>query len=173
MKQLFAPEDIAAALDRLAPTIVGELGADFTMVPILTGGFVFGSDLARALYRAGANPEVDFLQLSSYGAGRSSSGDVKIVKDVAASVEGRTVLLVDDVLDTGRSLNKAHALLSARGASRIATVVAVNKPQAKREAPIVADFSLFTLTEDAYLVGYGLDDAGRHRGAPGILAMPD
>lgn len=163
---------IAARLNVLAEDIVRDLGEAFTMVPILTGGFVFAADLARALYRAGADPEIDFIQLSSYGQGRVSSGDVQLVKDVTASVAGQTILIVDDVLDTGRSVAHARELFASRGAERVVACVAVDKTSVSRKAP-PADYRLFDLGENSYLVGYGMDDAGCMRGCPSINALSD
>ncbi|MEM9233159.1 MAG: phosphoribosyltransferase family protein [Pseudomonadota bacterium] len=172
MRTVFDTEQIEARLSVLADEVVSDLGPNFTMVPILTGGFVFAADLARALYRAKADPEIDFIQLSSYGAGRVSSGDVQLVKDVTASVEDQTILLVDDVLDSGRSISFVRDLFAGRGARRIVTCVAVDKTYIT-DRGFSAEHSLFDMTESAYLVGYGMDDAGALRGLPTISALQD
>lgn len=170
MKTLFTEADIARRTDEVAREIVADLGPHFVLAPILTGGFVFGADLARALYRAGADPEIDFVQLASYGSSRESSGLVRVVKDFTLPLEGQTVLLVDDVLDSGRSLAHAKGMLRERKAARAAIAVAVrkNKP---RSAEVEADFAAFAAPGDAFLVGYGMDDAGQKRGIPFIGAM--
>jgi hypoxanthine phosphoribosyltransferase len=170
MQVLYTETEIADALAALAPRIVADLGQSFTMIPILNGGFMFGADLARALYRADADPEVDFLQLSSYGAGRESSGEVRLLKDLNAPVEGQAVLLVDDVLDSGRSLYHARRLVTERGASRVAICVAVDK-RVPRAHEVEADYALFRRDGNAFLVGYGMDDAGVRRAMPQIAEL--
>ena len=167
MDILFDETRIARRTETLAAEIVRDLGTDFVLAPILTGGFVFGADLARALTRAGADPEIDFVQLASYGAGRESSGLVRVVKDFTHEMKGQTVLLVDDVLDSGRSLAHAVAMLREREAGRVAVAVAVRKEK-PRAAVIEADYAAFEAPGDAFLVGYGMDDAGGKRGMPGI-----
>ena len=167
MDILFNETMIASRTDEVARDVVRDLGPDFVLAPVLTGGFVFGADLARALSRAGADPEIDFVQLASYGAGRESSGLVRVIKDFTHAVNGQTVLLVDDVLDSGRSLAHAKAMLTERGAARVAVAVAVRKDK-PRAVPIEADYAAFDAPGDAFLVGYGMDDAGGKRGLPGI-----
>jgi hypoxanthine phosphoribosyltransferase len=170
MRKLFSEAEIAARVEGLAAEIVADLGPSFVLAPVLTGGFVFGADLARALHRAGADPEIDFVQLASYGGARESSGLVRVVKDFTAPMAGQTVLLVDDVLDTGRSLAHATEMLRERKAARVAIAVAVDK-KAERAAKVRADYAAFTAPGDAFLVGYGMDDAGLARGLPWIGAV--
>ena len=167
MDILFDETAIASRTDEIARHIAADLGTDFVLAPVLTGGFVFGADLARALSRAGADPEIDFVQLASYGAGRESSGLVRVIKDFTHTVKGQTVLLVDDVLDSGRSLAHAKAMLAERGAARVAIAVAVRKDK-PRAVAVEADYAAFDAPGDAFLVGYGMDDAGGKRGLPGI-----
>ena len=113
---LFSAEKIAARLDSLAEEIVRSIGKEFMIVGLLRGSFVFTADLIRALYRHGAEPQIDFMTLSSYGEGTSSSGKVVVGRDIADDVKGRQVLIVDDILETGRTLSFALALLKERGA---------------------------------------------------------
>ena len=167
MEILFDEARIARRTEALAGEIVRDLGPHFVLAPILTGGFVFGADLARALVRAGADPEIDFVQLASYGAGRESSGLVRVVKDFTSDMADQTVLLVDDVLDSGRSLAHAVAMLRDRRAARVAIAVAVRKDK-PRAVPVEVDYAAFEAPGDAFLVGYGMDDAGGKRGLPGI-----
>ncbi len=167
MKTVFSESAISAAMVSLAQNVKQGLGPHFTMVPILTGGFIFAADLIRELYKVGCDPEVDFIQLSSYGTGRESSGDVKMLKDVTIPVEGQSVLLVDDVLDSGRSLWHARALLLGQGAKSVSICVAVDK-QTTRTNDVQADYVLLKTDGDAFLVGYGMDDAGLRRGLPFI-----
>ena len=170
MRTLYPAEAVRDRTESLAHQIVRDLGPDFVLAPVLTGGFVFGADLARALYAAGADPVIDFVQLASYGEARESSGLVRVVKDFTLPLEGRTVLLVDDVLDSGRSLAHAAGMLAERRAGRTAVAVAVRKDK-PRAADIRADYAAFDAPGAAFLVGYGMDDAGRKRGAPDIGVM--
>ncbi|GGY55252.1 phosphoribosyltransferase [Parvularcula lutaonensis] len=170
MRTLFTEADIRARADELAASIVADLGKRFVLAPVLTGGFIFGADLARALVKAGADPEIDFVQLASYGHGRESSGLVRVVKDFTLDLAGRTVLLVDDVLDSGRSLAHGQTMLRERKAARVAIAVAVRKDK-ERAVPVDADYALFEAPADAFLVGYGMDDKGLQRGVPTIGAL--
>ncbi|WP_031552475.1 phosphoribosyltransferase [Parvularcula oceani] len=172
MKALFDEAAISDGCDRLARRIVADLGSDFVLAPVLTGGFVFGADLARALNRHGADPEIDFVQLASYGHGRESSGLVRVVKDFTSPMAGQTVLLVDDVLDSGRSLAHATQMLRERKAARVAIAVAVDKKK-ERAVEVAADYALFEAPADAFLVGYGMDDAGLKRSVPWIGVLND
>ena len=167
MQILFDETSIAQRTQALAAEILRDLGPHFVLAPVLTGGFVFGADLARALARGGADPEIDFVQLASYGAGRESSGLVRVVKDFTHDMRDQTVLLVDDVLDSGRSLAHAKDMLAGKGAARVAVAVAVRKDK-PRAVEIEADYAAFDAPGDAFLVGYGMDDAGGKRGLPGI-----
>lgn len=170
MRVLFSETDIAARLEAVAADIARDLGGGVLIVGVLRGGFIFSADIARALWRAGADAEIDFLGLSSYGAARESSGAVRVTKDLSADPVGRTVLLVDDVLDTGASLAFAIRLLHEHGADAVKTCVAVDKRIGRvAEAAVPrADYSLFEAAAPDFLVGYGMDDAGAKRGAPFI-----
>lgn len=170
MRVLFDEEAIAERIEAVAVAIARDLGASFVLAPVLSGGAILGADLLRALYRAGADPSVDFVQLASYGNAKESSGLVRVLKDFTHDVEGKAVLLVDDVLDSGRSLAHATEMLRAKKAGRIAIAVAVTKDK-PRAADVTADYSLFEAPGDAFLVGYGMDDAGLKRGVPVIGAV--
>lgn len=154
--------EIAARIEDMARDIRAAMGDHTTVVPVLTGSFVFAADLIRALARAGADWPLDFITLSSYGKGSESSGTVRIVRDLVMSIEGRDVLLVDDILDTGRTLSAAREILLERGARSVKLCALLDKPS-RRIAPIESDFTGFTVPNE-FLVGYGLDHAGRHRG---------
>lgn len=154
--------EIAARIEDMARDIRAALGEETTVVPVLTGSFVFAADLIRALARTGADWPLDFITLSSYGKGSESSGTVRVVRDLVMSIEGRDVLLVDDILDTGRTLSAAREMLLARGARSVRLCTLLDKPS-RRVVAIEADFTGFTVP-DEFLVGYGLDHAGRHRG---------
>ena len=104
---------IAERVDALAAAIAREESREFLAVVVLKGSFVFAADLIRALHRAGADPQVDFLTLASYGKGTRSSGSVQVVHDLAEEVAGRSILLVDDILESGRTLAFARDLLNS------------------------------------------------------------
>lgn len=167
MRTLFSEDDVRSRVDALAADIAGTMPRDFLMAPVLTGAFVFAADLLRALHRLGCDPNVDFVQLSSYGGARASSGVVTLLKDFSAPLEGRSVLLIDDVLDTGRSLHFARNMVLDRGARDAKIAVLVRKATG-RSADIDADFVGFEAAADEFIVGYGMDDDGRARGLPFI-----
>ena len=161
---IFSPEVIAARLHALAGEIVAAGFERLLVIPILTGSFVFSADLLRGLHQAGLAPEVDFLSLASYRRGTRSSGSVDILRDMELDVTGRDVLLVDDILDTGRTLAYAKDLVAARGARRIGTCVLLNK-RVRRAVDISADFVAFDCPP-VFVVGYGMDLAHRDRELP-------
>lgn len=161
---------IAARIAQLAKAIAADYPKDFLLAPVLTGAFIFAADLVRALHRLGADPVVDFVQLSSYGGARTSTGVVRLLKDFSVSLEGRQVLIVDDVLDTGRSLHFAKQMTLDRGAALAKVCVLVRKATG-RSADIDADYVGFEAGADEFLVGFGMDDDGATRGLPFIGAV--
>lgn len=161
---VFSAEAIAIRLEELAAEVSAARLEPLLVIAILKGSFVFAADLIRALNRAGLQPEVDFLTLSSYRKSRVSRGSVDILRDVEMDVEGRNVLLVDDVLDSGRTLAFAKDLVAARGARQIRTCVLLDK-MTKRAVDVTADFRAFDCP-DAFVVGYGMDVAHRFRELP-------
>src|SRR5215468_1286612 len=115
LRVLFTAADIAARVDTLAMEIAGAMPADFVIVGLLKSAAVFVADLARALDRAGARPEIEFIRLSSYGLAKKSSGAVQLVGDIPTDLKGRPVLIVDDIVDTGRSITYAAVQLRQCG----------------------------------------------------------
>lgn len=169
MRILHSEEAVRARIEALAGEIARGMPADFLLAPVLTGAFVFAADLIRALNRLGADPDVDFVQLSSYGGARVSSGVVRTLKDFNVDLEGRDVLIVDDVLDSGRSLHFARRMVLDRGARSARVCVLVRKATG-RSADIEADYVGFEAGAGDFLIGYGMDDDGRKRGVPYIGA---
>ncbi|MEZ5775661.1 MAG: hypoxanthine phosphoribosyltransferase [Hyphomicrobiaceae bacterium] len=161
---IFSPEEIAERIDRLAKEIVAAGLQNLLVVAVLKGSFVFAADLIRALHRAGLSPEVDFISLSSYRSGTSSSGKVEILRDVESDVAGRDVLLVDDILESGRTLAYAKDLMAARKARTVKTCVLLDKP-VERAAEIAADYCAFECP-NVFVVGYGMDLAHKFRELP-------
>jgi hypoxanthine phosphoribosyltransferase len=166
LRVLFSAAEIAARVDTLAGEIAHTLPADFVMVGLLKGAWVFVADLARALERAGANPEIEFMRLSSYGLAKKSSGAVQLLGDIPPELAGRPVLLVDDIVDTGRSIAFAAAQLRQRGISNLWICALLDKPQ-RREVEVAIDFVGFTIG-DVFVVGYGADYAEKYRHLPYI-----
>jgi hypoxanthine phosphoribosyltransferase len=164
---LYPAEIIARRNAELASEI---RAAGFTdnvvVVAILKGSFVFAADLIRALHFAGISPEVDFMSLSSYRAGTTSSGTVTVIRDIETVVAGRNILIVDDILESGRTLAYARRTIEERGAARVAVAVLLEKP-GKRAAVIDAEFVGF-ICPDKFVVGYGMDAAHAFRELPFI-----
>ena len=138
IRVLYDAKAIAARNDEMAKEIAAAGYKDLLVVSILKGSFVFAADLIRALYDAGMSPEVEFITLSSYRTGTVSAGEVTVLRDIETDVSGREVLLVDDILESGRTLAFARDLMRSRGASRVGIAVLLDKP-GKLAQPIKAD----------------------------------
>ena len=164
VRVLFDEATIARRNEELARAVKAAEPTSLLVVAVLKGSFMFAADLIRALHRAGLEPQVEFIHLSSYRAGTVSSGQVTILRDVESEVRGRDVLLVDDILESGRTVVFAKDLLMARGARRVLTTVLLEKP-GKRAVSIDADFVGFTCP-DVFVVGYGMDVAHSYRQLP-------
>lgn len=161
---IYAPDVIARRLDELAHEIAATGRDGIMVVAVLKGSFVFAADLIRALHAVGLEPEVDFLTLSSYKRSTTSSGQVEILRDLDLDVTGRNILLVDDVLDSGRTLAFAKDLIAARGAQSIATCVLLDK-RTERAVDIEADHAAFQC-DPQYFVGFGMGAVGKFRELP-------
>ena len=166
IRPLFDETRIAERTRGLASEIAAASPQDLLAVAVLKGSFMFAADLLRALHGAGLAPQVEFVHLSSYGAGTTSSGRITVLRDIDSAVAGRDVLLIDDILESGRTLAFARDLLLGRGARRVLLAVMLEKP-GKRTVPIEADFVGFTCP-DLFVVGYGMDAAHRYRQLPFI-----
>jgi hypoxanthine phosphoribosyltransferase len=164
IRVLYDEAAIAARNETLAQEIKAAGTRDLLVVAILKGSFMFAADLIRAMHRAGLSPQVEFVHLSSYRDAMISSGQVEILRDVQSDVRGRDVLLVDDILESGRTLAFAKDLLAARGAKRVLSAVLLEKPD-KRAVQIKADFVGFHCP-DYFVVGYGMDVAHSWRQLP-------
>lgn len=161
---LYSAEEIAERVRALAAEIAATMGRDPLVVPILKGSFIFAADLLRALHEAGAEPDMDFIGLSSYGAGTQSRGEVRILRDTEAEIAGRDILIVDDILESGRTLAFAADLMAARGARTVKSCVLLRKP-GKLAVDFTADFVGFECP-DRFVVGYGMDIAHAYRQLP-------
>ena len=163
IETLFSPEQIAERNQELAKQIAGQPKKDLLVISVLKGSFIFAADLIRALHHAGLAPEVEFITLSSYGKGTMSQG-VTIIKDIDSDVAGRDVLLIDDILESGRTLRFARALMMERGAKSVDIAVLLDK-HSRREGELNADYVGFECP-DYFVVGYGMDVAYAFRELP-------
>ena len=161
---LYSETEIASRIALIAQEIAARKPRRLLVVPVLKGSFVFAADLIRAMHRAGLSPEVDFMILASYRAAVKSAGKVDVLRDIETDVRERDVLLIDDILESGRTLAYAKDLLAARGASRTLTAVLLEKP-GHLAADIKADFCGF-VCPDKFVVGYGMDMAHQFRELP-------
>jgi hypoxanthine phosphoribosyltransferase len=166
MRVLFSETEIAARVDALAGEITRTIPGDFVMVGLLKGAAVFVADLARALHRAGAHPEIEFMRLSSYGFTKESSGDVHLLADIPTDIADRQMLLIDDIVDTGRSIACAAAVLQQRKIGGLWTCALLDKPE-RREVEVAIDFVGFRIG-DVFVAGYGIDYAEKYRHLPYI-----
>ena len=163
IEKLFDEERIAAEVLRVAREIAATPTTDLLVVSVLKGSFVFAADLIRAMHTTGLAPEVEFITLSSYGAG-TEPGEIRVLRDVESPVEGRTVLLVDDILESGRTISFARDMLLARGAGEVKIAVLLDK-RMRRKTVIEADYVGFDCP-DLFVVGYGMDVAHAFRELP-------
>ena len=164
IRVLFDENAIAKRNEALAQEIAKAKPVNLLVVAVLKGSFMFAADLIRALHRAGLEPQVEFVHLSSYLDGTVSTGQVTILRDVESDVRGRDVLLVDDILESGRTITFAKDLLMARGAKSVKTAVLLEKP-GKRAVSITPDYVGF-ICPDVFVVGYGMDVAHSFRQLP-------
>lgn len=166
--EILVPEqEIKTRIDIICQEISSIIEDDAVIIGLLQGGFIFMADILRGLAKYEKYPSTDFLWLSSYGDGHAS-GKLNIIADLQRSIEGKQVIIIDDVYDTGKTLAFAKDYLRAKGASDIMTCLLARKPDAL--SLIKPDFLGFDLP-NRYLIGYGLDDAGYGRGIPHIAAV--
>lgn len=161
---LFSEEE----LDRRVGEIAAQITQDYQgkaplLVGILRGSFVFLADLARKI---NLPCTVDFMAVSSYGAGTSSSGQVKIIKDLSEAIGGRDVIVVEDILDSGHTLSSLLKILQARGPASVRLCALLDKPS-RRVEEVELHYSGFSIP-DYFVVGYGLDYAEQYRNLPYI-----
>ncbi|WP_323764211.1 hypoxanthine phosphoribosyltransferase [Marinovum sp.] len=163
--QMISAKAIAARIEELCHDIRGEFSKTekLVVVGLLRGSFVFIADLVREL---DLPVEVDFIEASSYGDAMESSREVRILKDLRGAIEGRDVLVVEDIVDTGHTLSHVVALLNSRHPARLRSIALLDKPT-RREVDFRADWIGFEIP-DEFVVGYGIDYAQRDRNLPYI-----
>ena len=162
LKVLFTEEELRARVAQLGAEITRDYqGKDLVLVSVLRGSYIFMADLTRNI---DLPCTMDFMSVSSYGAGTSSSGQVKITRDLSEPIEGKHLIIVEDILDSGNTLYYLRDVLNARRPASIAICTLLDKPE-RRQKPIKADYMGFEIP-DAFVVGYGLDYAERYRNLP-------
>ena len=160
---LFTANQIAKRNRQIAEEIALSELSNLLVISVLKGSFVFAADLIRALHKAGLTPEVEFISVSSYGAG-TEAGEIKLQRDVDTEVKGRDILLIDDILESGNTMEFTRDLLLSRGANKVAIVTLLDK-SSRRQTQINADFIGFECP-DKFVVGYGMDVGHAFRELP-------
>ena len=168
VRPFISAADIQARVQALGQEIRRDHPDGVHLVCVLKGAFVFLSDLARAI---GGTVTLDFIAVSSYGSGTQSSGQVQLLKDLDAPLEGRDVVIVEDIVDTGLTLTYLQEILRARAPRRLRTACLLSKPS-RRKVDVPVEYIGFTI-EDRFVVGYGLDHAERYRNLPEIAVIDD
>jgi len=161
---LISEEDINLRIDDLARAINTEFaGEEIVVICILKGAFMFCSDLIKKLELP---VRLDFMQVSSYGEGTVSSGNVKLEMDVSENLKDQNILIVEDIVDTGLTINTLVEMLKVRNPKKIKLASLLFKPS-RNKFPVNIDYLGFEI-EDKFVIGYGLDYAGRYRELPYI-----
>lgn len=169
LEVLLPAESIAERVDAMARRIAPDLGDDAVAVCLLTGGLWFAADLTRALARLGRAVAFDALWLASYGDAAASAGQCELRAGLQRPIAGRSVLIIDDVFDTGLSLQEAVRHVRAAGASSVKTAVFASKPWPRPRA-LTPNYVAWE-APGRFLVGYGMDYGGAYRGLPYIAAL--
>ncbi|MBQ1985963.1 MAG: hypoxanthine phosphoribosyltransferase [Clostridia bacterium] len=161
---LISEEELHAKVNEIGAAISKDYeGKNLFLVSVLRGSVIFMADLMRAIT---VPCEIDFMSVSSYGNGAKTSGVVKIEKDLDENLEGKDILIVEDILDSGKTLSYIMSLLQARNPASIRICTLLDKPE-RREAQVFADYYCFPVPNE-FVVGYGLDYAQRYRNLPFI-----
>jgi hypoxanthine phosphoribosyltransferase len=166
LKVLIESDDIQRRVGEIAAQIDRDHPDGVHLVGVLKGAFVFLSDLARAMR---GKCSMDFIAVSSYGTSTKSSGQVQLLKDLESGVEGRDVVIVEDIVDTGLTLNYMQQILLARSPRHLRTACLLSKPS-RRKVETTVDYIGFEI-EDRFVVGYGLDYAEQYRNLPYIAVL--
>jgi hypoxanthine phosphoribosyltransferase len=169
LKPLIDADTIAERVAELGRAITDDFsGKDVVIVPVLNGSYVFAADLARQI---DLDVAVDFLGVRSYGDEKESSGVVQITTDLSRSIEGKHVILVEDIVDTGLTVSYLHEILATRQPASLKIASLLHKPSRTR-IPVDIDYLGFTI-EDVFIVGYGLDYAQKFRNLPYLAVVTD
>ena len=166
--ELITRDEIQTRVRELAGEIEKDYqGEEILIVCVLKGAFIFSADLLRYM---SFSVQVDFLAVSSYGSSTESSGIIKISKDLDVNIQGKNVLLVEDIVDTGLTLNYLKENLNSRAPKSLRVCTLLDKPD-RRKVEISPDYTGFII-DDYFVVGYGLDYAEYYRNFPGVRILP-
>ena len=165
---LLSEAQIQKRVHEMALELRADYPDDLHVIAVLKGAFIFLSDLAR--YIPG-HVSLDFMAVSSYAKGTTSSGEVKMVKDLETPLDGRNVVIVEDIVDTGLTLTYLQQILKKRNPRSLRTACLLSKPS-RRKVDVKVEYVGFTI-DDKFVVGYGLDHAGKHRNLPYIAVIGD
>lgn len=166
-KVLITKDEIGNIVKELGAKITNDFdGEELVVVCILKGSSIFFSDLVRNIK---LDVKFDFMVISSYGNGTSSSREVKIIKDLTEDISGKNVLVVEDIIDSGRTLKSLSELLSTRGPKTLKMVTMLDKPS-RREVDMMADY-VGKIIPDEFVIGYGLDYAQKYRNLEDICVL--
>lgn len=163
---LLSEAQIQKRVADMAAEIRRDFPGDLHMVAVLKGAFVFLSDLARHMT---GHVSLDFMAVSSYAKGTTSSGEVRLLKDLDTSLDGKNVLIVEDIVDTGLTLTYLQDILRARNPASLRTACLLSKPT-RRKIDVKVEYIGFSI-EDKFVVGYGLDYAEQYRNLPYITVL--
>ena len=163
---LLSQAQIQKRVAELAAEIRRDFPGDLHLIAVLKGAFMFLSDLVRAMP---GQVSMDFMAVSSYAKGTTSSGEVRLLKDLDTTLDGRHVVIIEDIVDTGLTLLYLQEILRARGPRSLRTACLLSKPS-RRQVDVKVDYIGFTI-EDRFVVGYGLDYAEQYRNLPHIAVL--
>lgn len=168
LKVLISREQIAGRVAELGRQITTDFaGESVVLVGVLKGAAIFLSDLSRQIH---LDSTFDFISVSSYGNAKQNSGEVKLMKDVDQSMEGRNLILVEDILDTGLTMSYLKKMMLAHHPKAFKIAALLDK-KCRRQQPIYADYAGFEIP-DEFVVGYGMDFDERYRNLPDICVVP-
>ena len=168
MQTLITQDQLQQRVVALAEEISKDHPNGVHMICVLKGAFIFLADLVRAMT---CEVTLDFMAVSSYGLSTRSSGQVRVLKDLDTALEGRSVIIVEDIVDTGLTLAYLQAVLRARGPRTLKTACLLSKPS-RRQTEVAVDYAGFTI-DDLFVVGYGLDSGERYRNLPYLAVVND
>ena len=170
LEVLFSKDQIAARIKEIGAEITREYtGKDLVLVGVLKGSAVFMADLMREI---DLNLTIDFMSVSSYKDQTRSTGDVEILKDLSNPIRDKHVIVVEDIIDTGLTLHRLLEILDSRGAASIKLAAFLDKPEPRVKTEVKIDYTGFVIPNQ-FVVGYGLDAAGRYRNLPFIAVVKD
>jgi hypoxanthine phosphoribosyltransferase len=167
MQPLISAHDIQQRVHEMAAEITRDHPLGVHLIGVLKGACILLADLSRAIQ---VDVTLDFIAVSSYGSSTRSSGQVRLLKDLDIALEGRSVVIVEDIVDTGLTLTYLRDILKARAPRSLRTACLLSKPS-RRQVEVPVDYVGFTI-EDQFVVGYGLDHHDRYRNLPHIAVMP-